>query len=153
MADMAGRKRESLSRWLLGRCPEGVAGDLEGDGDDGEVEGGRSWRWEAVGARQSRKPGETGRPAESTTRRSGGKEKPNSASARADSEPKRSRRTGIEVAEVGDDFVAAAEAALAERWRRPATWAGVREMMAVGGSKRRSAIGDATAVAVLVSDG
>ncbi|KAK9092691.1 hypothetical protein Syun_027602 [Stephania yunnanensis] len=138
------RERESLGRWLLGWWPAGVAGDLEGDGGDGDVEGGRSWRREAVGARQSGKPGETGRPAESTARRSGRKGKPNSASAQADSEPERPGRTGMEVAEVGDvtapnsqciwksrdvtgdDFVAAAEAAPAERRRRPATWASVR---------------------------
>lgn len=99
-------------------------------------------RWSrAPGERQSGKPGPTGRPAESTARRSGGKEKQNSASARANSASERpgwtwtpeflrwvrtlSAREEKErrLLRRGAEEVAAARA---ERRRRPAMWAGLR---------------------------
>lgn len=109
----------------------------------------RSWIREGPTERQFGNPGPTGKAAERTALRSGGKEKPNSASAKANSEgdkPGWSRileflrwvmslsarevkekrlllRGGREVEEV------VVAAALAERRRSPAAWDGVRPVI------------------------
>ena len=98
-------------------------------------------------ARQSGKPGPTGRPAERTARRSGGNAKPNSASERANSASERPGWTWMpefrrwvktlsareenerRPFRAGSDAVADGAAARAERRRRPATWAGFRPVI------------------------
>lgn len=100
------------------------------------------WSREVPAARQSGKPGPIGKPAESIALRSGGKAKPNSASARANSESERPGWTWTpdclrwvitlsarEVKErrllrAGSGVDGVEAAALAERRRSPATWPG-----------------------------
>lgn len=107
----------------------------------------RRWRREGelAAARQSGKPGPRGKPAERTALRSGGKEKPNSASARANSASVKPGWTWMledlrwvmslvarevkERREVEVEGGVGAEAARAERRRRPAMWAGFRPVI------------------------
>ncbi|KAK9109197.1 hypothetical protein Sjap_017257 [Stephania japonica] len=98
----------------------------------------RRWGREAAGDRQSGKLGEEGEVVERMARRSGGKAKLNSASARASSGSERPGRRGMEelrrwqraraatVEEAEGTAGALVEAAArADRRRRPARWAGV----------------------------
>ncbi|KAK9162830.1 hypothetical protein Syun_003732 [Stephania yunnanensis] len=144
---------------LLFSCSDLARSGYRGGDGDGDVEA-RSWRREAVGARQSGKPGEMGRPTESPTRGREGR--------RSRTRPRRGQirswRGGRDrdrgVAEVGDAFVgevveggeagaveeagvvAAAKAALVEKRRRLATRAGVRRAVGDGKWWSTSAVGD-----------
>ena len=106
----------------------------------------RRWR-RAPAERQSGNPGPTGRPAERTARRSGGKAKPNSASDRANSDSVRPGWTWMpelrkwvitlsaneekerRLLRGGSEVVVDGAAARAERRRKPAIWAGFRPVI------------------------